>query len=451
MATLLTDVPERAPADLNQDSDTGAPVVRQDNLCALLKLGNKIASSLDEGKMLGHSDALRLLELARGLLLFVDVPAASLGTNDDSTPTKLQGLVLESVALAEKAEQALSLRELALLAAAPYAIERYTSRSEPDIFSAKEGPPLSAASALQAVVGRAQTAFSLQLARADYLQSSGEIAIAAGKSVSVSLPTLRALGVAAVDRLGAALCSEAGDAPLLQLLLDGGWQDAVAAMGLHMVHPLTAASSAGGAARGSEWFVRAVPLGMLRLRDDLDRSAEKKATAVSDALEQSWTAVGTALAHALGMTSDDNGAVQPSGGNGGAQQIRMLDAVVQASLAYVTPKDAQKKQPFDECPMEMGEYWGQLVRVLERGARTASEPVVLEQCDADGPLAAPDAWRRQLALACFRWLFHMSALSDAKTEVAGSSSVAPLWVARAAAPALVRQCRAVLQSFVADK
>ncbi|KAJ2705600.1 Endocytosis and vacuole integrity protein [Coemansia sp. IMI 203386] len=448
MTTQISDVPVSAPTDLNQDPEGGSAVVRQENLCALLELGTKIAGFLGQAKALSHSDSLRLLELGRRLLLFVDVPAASSGSSDAVALTKLQKQVLDSVTLVEQAEPALALRELALLAAAPYAIERHASRSEPG-FDEEQ-------SALQAVVGRALVAFSSQLARADHLQAAA-VGPSSGRGMSLTLPTLRALGVAAIDRLGAALCSEAGDAPLLQLLLDGGWQDAVAAMGLHMVWPLTSVDSAGGSARGSEWFVRAVPPGMLRLRDDLGLCAEEKAVAVSGALAESWAAVGTALAQSLGMgigieTAGDEGDAVLLSGSGGVQQIRMLDAVVEASLAYVAPRDlSEKVSPLDECPAETSEYWIQLVRVLERGAQTTSEPVVLEQCDADGPLATSDAWKRRLSLACFRWLFHMSASASANADAEAVDCSIPAWVARAAAPALVRQCRAALQSFVADK
>ncbi|KAJ1803135.1 hypothetical protein LPJ75_005964, partial [Coemansia sp. RSA 2598] len=319
---LLTDVPVAAPADLNQDADGGGPVVRQENLCALLKLGIKIAGVLDDAKGLSHADSSALLVLARRLLLFADVPMAahsSAGTAGHSaTPTGLQGLVLDSVALVERAEPALALHELALLAAAPYAIERHTCASE-------LGAANKHSSALHAVVDCALEAFSSQLARADYLQSSFA---PNGRGSPPSLPSLSALGVAAVDRLGMALCSDAGDAPLLQLLLAGAWQDAVAAMGLHMVRSLTAAGSSGGeggAARGSEWFVRAVPPGMLRLRDDLDRCAEEKAAAMSGALAKSWAVVGAALAEALGMAGDGDFVV-PLAGSSGSQQICMLDA-----------------------------------------------------------------------------------------------------------------------------
>ncbi|KAJ2723680.1 Endocytosis and vacuole integrity protein [Coemansia sp. Benny D115] len=450
MGLLLGHVPVTAPAEFNRSVENSNVVVSQETLCALLKLGHPIAQKLAQFEALSLTDCSTLLVLVRRMLVFADAP---LQTPDTASMSALQQLALDAVGLVEQADAAMGLGELAMLAVAPYVVRMH---------GASEGLDTDALLRGQAVVGRALDAFAQPLARAEHLRMA-----ATGGARQPPSTTLVALATAALDRLGLALSRDAERREegfgqlLLALLLGGAWQDAIAAMGLHLVHPLGAQQQVESSA-AADWFVRVVPPGMLCLRDlvnspDSSDDMRRRQAALRDA----WDSLGTVLALALGMPLDemaaaamattvpavaaaeqhsglDSNEAPPSNG----QQIRLLDAVMDASLQYVVRSDKSPSDATQSPPLEMSQYWATLINVLEWGAQEPSEPVVLA-C-ADDRSAAVDARRQDLAMACLRWLFDMSAGSLA-------GDVLPLWVSEAAAPRMVGRCRAVLEAFVADR
>ncbi|KAJ1723289.1 Endocytosis and vacuole integrity protein [Coemansia erecta] len=477
----LVDVPAAAAAGLNLDAD-GSAVVRQETLCALLALGNGLAAALRSAGLLAHAECCALLGVARGMLVFADAPGRRDGVAGEET-AQLQRLALASVALVGRVERALALGELALLAALPYAVASGGLDGAGGDGAGVDGAGADGAggdgagadgavAAGQAVVVRAREAFARQLARAAFLRDA--LGSAGGHRGAPGLQALQALGVAAVGALGRALAvaeedededeGEEGRALVRPLLAGGVWRDAVAAMGLHMVRPLGSSASGGGDARAAEWFVRAVPAAMLRLRAECSAdgagggAGPGPGTDTVPALAEAWAAVGTAVAHALGMAPDDNAGGGGGDGDGsglqrlhviagfagGDRQIHMLDAVVAASLAYVRSQAEQ--------PAEIAEYWALLVAVLERGAQTLAEQQQQQQALSDGKA---EAWQRRLALASFRWLFHMCDAEQQRQqqqEADGESPVLlPLWVGRAAAPRLVERCRGVVAGFAEDR
>ncbi|KAJ2770404.1 Endocytosis and vacuole integrity protein [Coemansia nantahalensis] len=407
-------VPDGAALALNTDSQ-GSVVVTQDALCAYLQLCPALVRRLRAARWFSEADCSALLAVVRLALSFVDAP---LSGADDAAPTKLQALALDSVMLVAAANDetqpagdprlvdlatatVLAISELALLAAAPYALRA-------------EAPPLGEF----AVVRRAAAAFSPVARRLDALQGLG------GRRPP--RPTLVAVGAAALDRLGDLLSApELPDSVLALALRRGVWQDAAVAMGLHLVAPL--------ARRSSSWFVGVVPLAMPRLRDVVGDGGDGRA-----ALAAAWDAAGAVLAAAL------DGPGLPTGA-----QIALLDTVAAASLRYVATGGQEQQQP-----AEVAAYWATLVRIVERAAEPTAEPCVLlgadnggpdngaadQESEAPGGACGPQA----LAMAGCRWLFAMSAQTSQGAAV-------PAWVSAAAVPAMVRRCRAVVDVYADER
>ncbi|KAJ1940897.1 Endocytosis and vacuole integrity protein [Kickxella alabastrina] len=465
MTRRLTDVPVDAGADINCALDSGGSVVvSQETLCALLRLCPALLAHLREAGALQLADCQALVALLRRLLFFPDAPLLSL-PSDAAGMTRLQALALDMVALVQRSQPALALAELAMLAVAPYAIRPRRAQAAPggrgrsasaSGCEGNGGDALGVSADLleHAVVGRAAAAFAGALARSEHLLA---LRIEAQKKPSgaVPAPTLVALGVAALGRLGDALRAGDGAELLLllpQLLLDGSWLDAITAMGLHLVHPLhcaapndpagqpkpvtkASASATASSATATDWFVQDMPPAMLLLRAaQRDEPSKESAQKMRRGLSQAWAATGTVLALALGMPLGDASLASGTPPVALQTQILMLDAVVNAGLRYVADD-----LPGTPAPVEMALYWDLLVRVLEWGAQMASEPAVLSCADTSDA----DCRQQGLTVACFRWLFCMSVDQQQPTM--------PLWVATAAAPTLVTQCRAVFQRFVADK
>ncbi|KAJ2708603.1 Endocytosis and vacuole integrity protein [Coemansia spiralis] len=417
MGAAVCRVPDGAAPALNTDSQGAVPVT-QDALCAYLQLCPALVGRLRTACWFAEADCRALVTVVRLVLSFVDAP---LHAADDVAPTKLQALALDSVmlvAVAADGDQpagdprlvdratatALALRELALLAAAPYALRT-------------EAPPLGEF----AVTRRAAAAFSPVVRRLDVLADSS--------TRRTTRPTLVAVAAAALDRLGEVLSApDLPDSALAHALLCGVWQDAAVAMGLHLVAP--PAPGRGAGRRSSDWFVRAVPPAVLRLRTAVDGTEDGRA-----ALAGAWTAVGAVLAAALG------GSDLPTG-----VQVALLDTVAAVSLQYVATSDRQ--------PAEVAEYWATLVQIVERAAEPAAEPSVLLGADNGGPgdgaiddegVASDGACGPQaLALAGCCWLFAMSAQTS-------HGVVVPAWVSAAAVPAMVRRSRAVVDAFAGER
>ncbi|KAJ1901713.1 Endocytosis and vacuole integrity protein [Kickxella alabastrina] len=469
MTRRLTDVPVDAGADINCALDSGGSVVvSQETLCALLRLCPALLAPLREAGALQLADCHALLALLRRLLFFPDAPLLS-PPSDAAGMTRLQALALDTVALVQRSQPALALAELAMLAVAPYAIHARRAQAAPGgrgrraSASGCEGdsgdaPGVSADLLEHAVVGRAAAAFAGALARSEHLLAL-RIEGQRKPSGAVPAPTLVALGVAALDRLGDALRTGDGAELLLllpQLLLDGSWLDAITAMGLHLVHPLhraapsdpagqpkpatkasasITASAFTSSATATDWFVQDMPPAMLLLRAaQRDEPSKESAQKMRRGLSQAWAATGTVLALTLGMPLGDASLASDTPPVALQAQILMLDAVVNAGLRYVADD-----LPGTPAPVEVALYWDLLVRVLEWGAQMASEPAVLSCADTSDA----DCRQQGLTVACFRWLFRMSVDQQQPTM--------PLWVATAAAPTLVNQCRAVFQRFVADR
>ncbi|KAI8323752.1 hypothetical protein GQ54DRAFT_303150 [Martensiomyces pterosporus] len=576
MGVQMTSLPEAALLSFNETSE-GTVVFGQDVLHSYLQLFAAIFANLHVAEWFSETDCRALLSVTRSVVLFVDAPLYSL---DIAELTKVQKQALDTMLqlqqLADKPSNkrsasrnvapdtamSLVLGELAVYAVAPYAIQlngrlrKDKERGDQGGSDRSGGRGSRAADGLaasetatellcdSAIVHRTINAFSKQIQRLaahtrpdDSQERASDSGEGKGKrggkrphskySRRSVPPTLAAFGVAALDRLGALLCSdrlfgsEGQEAVYaVRALLDGAWRDAIVAMGLHLALPLPADSAAaatsasdnstvGGPSESRQgeavgWLVRTVPLGMFRLKgatvstsDGAAGLAGGSSSKVVDALADAWMAVGIVLGSAVGASKDvletrtiANG--HSSGGgkekeapfvergsssiDGGCMlaaglQMRVLDAVAQASLEYARPNNVgsavpggPKRQP--KQPREVASYWDLFVRILEWGSLMAAEPVVL-LCADESVSAAPMptamygefgataaasgpgsfglfcANRQALTMACFKWLFHMSSGSQ--------DGAMPLWVSAIAAPTLVRQSRLVLEAFVRDK
>ncbi|KAJ2082380.1 Endocytosis and vacuole integrity protein [Coemansia sp. RSA 988] len=504
MGALVTFVPALAASDFNADA-LGAAVVTPELLCAYLCMCPAIVQHLRaaEASCFSQTDAQTLRELARTVLMYSDLP---LHAADDAKMTQLQAQVLDVVLLvrAEKPETATTamlVEELAMLATLPYSLR---------------GRQADGAAAQRAALGmlgdygivkKTTASFEQQIHRLDAL------AAAAGPAHKHMRrwvrPSFIALSAAALGHLGSVLCTgaargsaedgaggamapnELAEGELARVLEEGVWQDAIVAMGLHVVDPpQTAGSDPAGDAQlwsceGADrqpacwWFVRAVPSGMLRLR------AAVVADGVAQArLAEAWAAVGAVLATTMcvpraaldsatagaavaGERDADSG---PLPRLADCVQICVLDAIAAASLRYVAGAGPLQQSP----PPEVEPYWAELVRILEWGAQPAAEPVVL--LDA-GAAAAPElsleagewpgataayANPQALTMACLKWLFRLSSatmrpellpvpLSSPASGEDDDTVSTPAWVVAAAAPAMVRRCRAAIELFVSDQ
>ncbi|KAJ2466957.1 hypothetical protein GGI02_004197, partial [Coemansia sp. RSA 2322] len=229
----------------------------------------------------------------------------------------------------------------------------------------------------------------------------------------VVAPSYGALGHAALDRLGSELCDGAalGSArSAARVLAAGGWRCAIAALGLHAVHPLPGRDSAAATA----WLVRAVPAGMQRLQ-----------ASAGPALDDAWLAVGAVLAAGLRMPDDAVARAQtidqgPLGDQGDREQsadqaLAVLDAVAECSLRCAA-----------SCPAA---FWHVLLDAAEWGA----------------------AADRRLAAASFGWLERLSSSVDQQIGSPPDQGALPAWVGEAAAQRLVQRSRAVVDSYVRDR
>ncbi|KAJ2383824.1 Endocytosis and vacuole integrity protein, partial [Coemansia sp. RSA 2603] len=352
---LLT-VPAHASTKLNQDAQ-GFAVVRHDTLCTLLDLGVRLAAVLQDAGELVREQCAALVHVSRAMLMYCE--PAETPPREDARVGRLQRLALDAVSLVERGEGLLALRELSLLAAAPYALFL-------------DAPAAGDALLAQRVVGSTREAFGAQLKRA------AQLAAACGRPV----PSLSALGVAAAEQLVHVAGRLAPEA------LAPGWQDAVAALALHMVRPVGA----------PDCFVNAVPEAMLRLQGH-------------GGLQDAWASVALALEHVLGLTASGSTTVHAAS----EQHVLVLDAVVQVTLQSAQHSQVSAAQP----PSELSAYWTRILHVLSCGASLN-----------EGALPA----------ACFRWLLHMCGAGEL-----------PTWVSRGAAPVLVKRCRRLVGGFVRER
>ncbi|KAJ1862714.1 Endocytosis and vacuole integrity protein [Coemansia sp. RSA 989] len=425
MGALATAVPESAGSNFNEDGH-GAAVVTQDALCAYLCLSATIVNASGGPEWFTETDAQALLQLAQVVLMYVDIP---LQAADDCKMTAVQTQVLDIVLLIlddhvhgcldSAAATALAAADLAKLAVLPYVLREQHSALNSS-----------------AIAQRTRTQFLPMAGRLNALDSTFGGQPERKRMGRAVRPTFCALAASALDHLGRVLSSASSEALLAQALLSGVWQDAIVAMGMHMVMPLASEDQA----RASDWFVRAVSSGMKQLRQ-----AAANADA-SKALTSAWTAVGSVLPLAMDIPQEtlelhkDSSSTRyeraiseaSSCGLGTAAQIRILDAIAAASLEYVVDESADAEQP-----IEMAAFWPVLVRILEWGAAAAPEPVVL--LGTGGGVDVQD-----LTMACFTWLFRMA------SRVADGGSAAG-WVSKAAMPALVRRSAMALDAFVSDK
>ncbi|KAJ2388627.1 Endocytosis and vacuole integrity protein [Coemansia sp. RSA 2611] len=456
MGALAARVPGSAGRGFNEDAQ-GTAAVTPDALCAYLRLCPTIANALRAAGGFTEADARALLHLARVVLMHVEIP---LHAADDCKMTAVQAQVLDIVLLildgggpgasldSAAAATALAAENLAALAVLPYAVLPRIAREQHGALAAA------------AVVERTRAAFAPMTERLDVLYpADGEPAAAERKRPlrRVVRPGFGALAASALARLGAVLCELPSDEHLKRALLSGVWQDAVVAMGLHMVAPL-APERQGDV---SDWFVRAVPSGMIRLRA-ASTAEPADGARMRSALAAAWQSVGAVLAQTIGiprdileLRDDCSCSERPSGDAGAcglaaAVQIRILDAIAAASLEYIANEEATAGSG---QPPEVAAYWPMLVRILEWGAVLAAEPVVLLGAaaaddfgtggDFGGDLGGSDGLGVQaLTMACFSWLLRMSS---------GAGQPAPAWVSAAAAPALVRRSAMALDTFVGDK
>ncbi|KAJ2616326.1 Endocytosis and vacuole integrity protein [Coemansia sp. RSA 1365] len=518
MGALVAFVPASAASDFNADA-MGSAVVTPELLCDYLRMCPAIVRCLRAGEpsCFAHTDAQTLRELARAMFLYVDLP---LHSSDDVKMTRLQAQVLDIVLMirAETPEvetTVMLIEELAMLATLPYVIR---------------GRQTDGAAARRAALGilggygvvqKTAASFEQQIRRLDFLT-----AVAADSSHKHMRrwvrPSFIALSTAALSHLGNVLCTgatcdsdlvtacdELAEAELERMLMEGMWEDAIVAMGLHVVDPLQAVSRDGGDPTGNaqrqgglktdlqrapNLFVRVVPSGMLRLR-----TAVTVEDTAQTRLAEAWAAVGAVLAttmcvpraaldSAAATTTDASAALAGERGAGfgtlprlpDCVQICVLDAVAAVSLRYVAATKMSLPPP------EIESYWTVLVRILEWGALPAAEPVVLLDSgtvaepiisldlgsavepnfspgttmgsEATSAYANPQA----LTMACLKWLFRLSSatmhsefLSDLLSLPAlgedNNLVTMPAWVAAAAAPAMVRRCRAVIELFVSDQ
>ncbi|KAJ2858851.1 Endocytosis and vacuole integrity protein [Coemansia erecta] len=559
MAVCLASVPDSAASEFNQDTH-GRAIVTQHVLDSLLSLCATIVSKLCIQCWFGEADCAALITTARMLVVYVDAPLAA---PDIEAMTPVQGRflgILDRIldvsrehALAKggggkklvsgSAAVALVLSELTMLAVAPYAVRAEHIES-----------PAALVLANHAVYRRAEAAFSAYCQRVSALdspQDPGTAALAAvrgsgdgGSSSSkerrqkrssagartkkrVVRASFVALGEAALSRLGRILCKQneeggptifgdvsketsAGTAETssaMRVLLRGIWQDAVVAIGWHLVVPLASIPADRGAWDGAMTsssvaagcFVRVVPTGMKELGQLVASGSQELGSSAREALAAAWLSVGSVAGLALGMPTDslagaaiatwpsagslggnnevqktgracarDNGICKPAASPTDRQsgddvvrstlsartQIEILDAVASASLQYVV-SCAESPPQQTQQPEETKLYWRLLVGILEWGALRVSEPVVVLGVDlaAQSPALGHEFHqnRQALTMECFRWLFLMSSAAPAPPTSLLQNKAIPQWVSEAAAPTLVRRIKVVLEMFVKDK
>ncbi|KAJ1665840.1 Endocytosis and vacuole integrity protein [Coemansia sp. RSA 1813] len=556
MAVYLTSTPDSAGAEFNQDAQ-GRVIITQDVLGSLLSLCATIVSKLCSQLWFDEADCMALITTARRLVAYVDAPLSALDA-EATTPVqeRLLGILDRVLEVSREksragdakklvtgdAAVALVLSELTVLAVAPYVVQGQQIESSSSALVL----------ASHAVYRRAESAFSVycqRVAALDSLQDLGTASSSAGgaggsnkerrqKRSSAGARTKKrtirasfvALGEAALRRLGHILCiqnNEEGSAifgsalkdnctsiessSAMRVLLHGIWQDAIVAIGWHLVVPLALVSIDGGAwdramaatSVAADWFVRVVPTGMKELGLLAASMSQELGSSAREALASAWVSVGSvvglvvemptdslaSLAGALAITRHSAGSLGGNDevqrtGNGCARdnvicklaasstdrqssddcarggstlsastQIEILDAVAGASLQYVAAcaESSQQKQP-----EETEAYWQLLVGILEWGALRVSEPVVVLGIDIDVPAQSSGVGRefhqnrQALTMACFKWLFLMSSAVPAPTVLLQSKEI-PQWVSKAAAPTLVRRIKVVLETFVQDK
>ncbi|KAJ1893993.1 hypothetical protein LPJ81_005254 [Coemansia sp. IMI 209127] len=371
---------------------------------------------------------------------------------------------------------ALVLSELTMLAVAPYAVQGEHIES-----------PAALVLANHDVYRRAESAFSAYCQRVTALDSPQDSGTAASASVSgggskerrqkrssagtrtkkrVVRASFVALGEAALSRLGRILCKQneeeggptifgnvsketsAGTkaSSAMRVLLHGIWQDAVVAIGWHLVVPLASIPADRGAWDGAMtsssvaagYFVRVVPTGMSELGRLVASGNQELGSSAREALAAAWLSVGSVAGLALGMPTDSLAgaaiATRPSAGSLGGN-------------------DEQPQQP-EETKL----YWRLLVGILEWGALRVSEPVVVLGVDlAAQSFALGHEFhqnRQALTMECFRWLFLMSSAAPVPSTsllLLPQNKAIPQWVSEAVAPTLVRRIKVVLETFVKDK
>ncbi|KAJ2356568.1 Endocytosis and vacuole integrity protein [Coemansia sp. RSA 2618] len=449
MGALATLVPASAGRTFNEDGH-GAVVVTQEALCAYLRLGPTIANALRGRGWFTETDAQALLHLARVVLMHVEIV---LHSADDCKMTAVQAQVLDVVQLILEgdaggrldpaAATALVAGNLAMLAVLPYVV-----REPHGVLGSS------------AVARATAAAFAPMARRLDTLYPESGEPVERKHARRAVRPTFVALATSALGCLGSVLSELTSDDHLARVLRSGVWQDAIVAMGMHMVAPLVPAEDSGA----SDWFVRVVPSGMIRLRtvgaqaggvggvckavdtqassvDGMCKAVDIQASGVGgvckavdtqasgvdsmcDALAAAWGAVGSVLALTMDIpqemlelcneccsSSERPGRDEAFRGLSAAMQIRILDAIAAASLQYVAVEDAADA----EQPAEIAAYWPVLVRILEWGAVLAAEPVVLLGADGGTDMQA-------LTMACFAWLFRMAAVDGSADISEGFSA-----------------------------
>ncbi|KAJ2559107.1 Endocytosis and vacuole integrity protein [Coemansia sp. RSA 1933] len=534
MAVYLTSVPESAAPEFNQDHHSRV-IVTQDVLGSLLSLCATIVTKLCNQGWFDEVDCVALISTTRKLVVYVDAPLAApdieattpvqdrfLGILDrvlDVSREKQKDPVPGKKLVTSDAAVALVLSELTMLAVAPYAVREEEHADD----------PAAMVLAGHAVYTQAGSAFSAYCQRVSALDSATTTTSGSGSGTKersrnrsstgvksrkrVVRASFVALGEAALSRLGRILSVREGenDSSAMRVLLRGIWQDAVVAIGWHLVVPLTPVSADDGARDGAMGgsssvaaglLVRVVPAGMKAL-GQLVANGDGMTQGLGggsarESLAAAWLSVGSIVGLAVGMPTgslagaetmamgssagsfgsnngvqktgkacvEDNGVCRPpvsptdrhSGRNAvvgrsslsASTQIEIIDAVTSASLQYVVScADSPQRQP-DETK----QYWRLLVDILEWGALRVSEPVVMLGVDVAAQSFALGhgfhQTRQALTMACFRWLFLMSSAAPAPEALLQGKEM-PQWVSEVAAPTLVRRIKVVLETFVQDK
>ncbi|KAJ2663841.1 Endocytosis and vacuole integrity protein [Coemansia sp. RSA 1200] len=555
MTIYLTSIPDSAGLEFNKDVQDRV-VVTQDVLGSLLSLCATIVSKLCGQHLLEESDCVALIATARRLLVYVDAPLAG---SDIEKTTPVQGQLLEildrilevsqdkgaakdgSDFVSGEAAIALVLSELTILAVAPYVVT-----------SANIEDPVRSVLADDAVYRRAESVFSAycqRVAGLDSLQDPDLISSAAGgdgnrgrgnrlaaggrRKQRVIRATFIALGKAALKRLGQILCVNNDEGPsifygrpeggntdnesssAMRVLLHGIWQDAVVAIGWHLVVPLATDSidneRQNGAVSGmsaaasvaSDWFVRVVPEGMKALGRLVAATNEnqKRGGDARVALANAWMSVGSIVGLAVGMrpnsltkamdgatgasagsTMSDNAAGtreyenvcaghnrackppasptdrQSTDGAAGSSlsastQIEILDSVTIASLQYaVSCAELLGRKKQQQQPAETTLYWKLLIGILEWGALRVSEPVVVLDVDVAAQTFALGHEFHQNRQALTMACFKwLFLMTSAAPKAPLQDKAMPQWVSEAAAPTLVRRIKVILETFVQDK
>ncbi|KAJ1952312.1 hypothetical protein GGI12_006277, partial [Dipsacomyces acuminosporus] len=342
---------EASPLTFNQTSE-GHVVFTQEVLQSYLQLFTKIFAKLSAFKWFDEADCKAVLAVSRSALLFADAPLYS---SDIVEMTRVQRQVLDIALLLLKdlaAERdkcgrnnryvtldtaiSLIIGELAVFATAPFAIQIGCSLQD----NTSNGDKDSSSPDIKllygySIVKRTTAAFAWQIQRLKaYMTPDGSDAGDKKQrkkshpkySRAAVLPTLIAFAKQALNYLGSELCTNAqlfgqqqqqqqkdDVRAVLKVLEDGVWKDSIVAIGLHLAYRLKVDGE--GVSKPSDsrlaldddvnqavgLFARAVPLGMLRLRDIVARSNESENGKIVDALAEAWEAVGIVLGSALGV------------------------------------------------------------------------------------------------------------------------------------------------------